>query len=113
MGLFVLTLTLKKQPFDVMHTGEKFIEYREASKWIKSRLVDKKGNDKKYNVVKFINGYGKHRPQFVAEYKGFDIVDEETEPYTIRYSNGLEVHVKPGMIRIYIGKIGLKRNIKD
>lgn len=53
-----LNLSLHKLPFDVMLTGEKDKEYRKPSKWIVSRLYNKDGTLKKYDVVKFVNGYG-------------------------------------------------------
>lgn len=69
--LKILHLSLKKEPFEVMVTGEKNQEFRKPTKWILSRLYNKDGTPKHYDVVKFTNGYGKDKPQFVCEYKGF------------------------------------------
>ena len=41
-----LYLTLKKKPFEVMKIGEKKSEYRENSKWMRSRLFNKDGTKK-------------------------------------------------------------------
>jgi hypothetical protein len=53
----ILKLTLQKQPFEVMVTGEKTSEFRRPSYWLMNRLVDKNGNKKHYDYVEFINGY--------------------------------------------------------
>lgn len=104
-----LLLTLSKKPFDVMVTGEKKREFRNPSKWIFSRLKDKKGSRKEYETVKFINGYGKDKPYFIAEYIGFyiKIFDED-----FSYSNSLLVNVKAGDIVIYLGDILETGNLK-
>lgn len=61
-----LELTLKKQWFDMVASGEKREEYREPSKWILSRL---KG--KHYDAVRFRNGYNSDSPVCVCEYLGW------------------------------------------
>ncbi len=66
----ILYLTLKKAPFEVMVTGEKNFEIREKSKWIESRLFDEKGYMRYYDAIKFVNGYGKDKPYFMARYLG-------------------------------------------
>jgi len=97
MNKKVLHLSLKKEPFDVMVTGEKFIEFRNPTKWIMSRLENKDGTPKKYDVIKFTNGYRPTKPNFVCQYKGFDEVDEQSGPVNFEFSNGLNVTVKPIM----------------
>jgi CRISPR/Cas system-associated endonuclease/helicase Cas3 len=92
-----LFLSLKKEPFDVMVTGEKSDEYRKPSKWIKSRLLDKD-----YDVVKMTNGYGPDKRYFIAEYYGFKI---SSFNQSIEYSNGLIVNVGRGDIIISLGEI--------
>lgn len=104
----ILHLSLKKQPFEVMVTGEKVIEFRSVSKWITSRLEYSDFTPKEYDVIKFTNGYGKNRPSFVCVYEGFTVHTEEDE--LVSFSNGLKVLVRFGMYKIYCGDIGLIRN---
>ena len=86
----ILHLSLKRLPFEVMVTGEKITEYRDSSNWIKSRLFDKELIPKKYDFVKFVNGYGSDKPFFICEFLesrlSFSKVDRE-------YSNGLRVSI--------------------
>lgn len=90
----LLTLSLKRPPFDVMVTGEKKMEFREKSSWMTGRLVDSKtGQDKFYDRVLFRNGYGESRPAFTVSYKGYKL---ETGGIDEEYSNGLRVHHEPG-----------------
>lgn len=84
-----LLLTLKKEPFEVMVTGEKREEFRKNSDWIRSRLFDQLGNEKEYDTIKFVNGYGNHRPYFICEYGGF--MECYMEVRDRIYSNGLIV----------------------
>ena len=80
-----LRLTLSEKPFEVMVTGEKVIEYRRQSQWIRSRLFDKKGEPRVYDKIEFVNGYGKDRPRFTVTYNGFSLVNSVNETF----SNGL------------------------
>ena len=98
----ILFLTLKKAPFEVMATGEKNQEFRAPSKWVKSRLFDKNGCAKKYDAVKFVNGYGAKLPYFIAEYKEVYQINCDK---TIKYSNNLIVYVKKGDYVIRLGNI--------
>lgn len=97
-----LYLTLNKKAFEVMVTGEKQVEYRRQSGWIKSRLFDKNGNPKKYDYVQFRNGYKKNSPCFSAGYLG---VKQAILPHKKIYSNGLEVEIDAGYYMIFLGKI--------
>lgn len=105
-----LHLTLTKEPFDVMQTGEKKIEFRKPTDWIKSRFYDKKGNVRVYDLVKFTNGYGSHRPNFTAEFNSLAFASSD---YVLEYSNGLKVPVEEGMYCIGLGKIIERKNIKS
>ncbi|MEY4246323.1 MAG: hypothetical protein RLZZ245_3908 [Verrucomicrobiota bacterium] len=67
-ALRVLRLTLKRQWFDMIASGEKREEYREQGKWIDSRV----NANKEYDVVEFKNGYGPDVPCCVVEYLGYD-----------------------------------------
>jgi len=46
-------------------SGKKKEEYREIKSYWQKRLIDKK-----YDVIKFRNGYSKTAPSFVIEYLG-------------------------------------------
>lgn len=108
--MLVLNLTLKKEAFNVMVTGEKKQEYREPSDWIMNRLIDNEGNDKQYDAVKFTNGYGKDKPYFVCKFQGYNVcIDDDTRDY----SNGLQVKLEPGLIIIYLGEVTEVGNIKE
>lgn len=56
--LKVLHLTLKKEWFDMIASGEKTQEYREIKPYWQSRLVDKH-----YDIVELRNGYGHNVPK--------------------------------------------------
>lgn len=98
-----LFLTLKKKQFDVTISGEKKIEYRRDSVWIKSRLIDKS-----YDLIKFTNGYGNDKRYFIVEYLGYKIVSKDE---VLQYSNGLEVILKPGYFAIKLGELIEKGNL--
>lgn len=66
VSLRVLRLTLKRRWFDMIAAGIKRDEYRVPSDWILSRLIGKQ-----YDVVEFSNGYGKHVPKVVVQYRGW------------------------------------------
>ena len=104
-----LHLTLKKEPFDLMVSGEKKEEFRNHTRWIKSRLFNKDGTLKDYDYVKFTNGYGKNRPYFIAIYLFFK---RSFATYSKVYSNGFKVDVHTGDFIIYLGSIIEKGNIK-
>jgi len=82
----VLNLTLKKQWFDMILSGEKKEEYREVKDYWIRRLANVKGHnytwvkDKGYikiknvfDIVKFKNGYAKDSPCMEVECKGIKI----------------------------------------
>lgn len=104
-----LHLTLTKVPFDLMITGEKTVEFRKPTQWIKSRLWDKNGSLKQYDVVKFTNGYGRDKPYFIADFKTVNL-----SPFEDHFQNytGLSVMIRKGDIKIFFGKILEKGNLK-
>ena len=53
-----LFLTVKKEWFDKIVSGEKIVEYREAKPYWISRLLDRT-----FDKVVFRNGYGKNAPK--------------------------------------------------
>ena len=61
----ILHLTLDKHWFEVIASGVKKEEYRVIKQhW--NRILNKK----KYDVIKFVNGYGHHRPNMTIELNG-------------------------------------------
>jgi hypothetical protein len=101
-----LFLTLNKAAFEVMVTGEKKKEFRKPGAWIISRLFDKEGKRKAYDVIRFTNGYGKDKPYFVCIYLGL-----EFEYGSFVYSNGLLVEPNNDYA-IICGDILEKGNLK-
>lgn len=96
-----LKLTLSKKPFDVMITGEKTVEYRRQSQWMKSRLFDKHENPREYSYIEFVNGYGNDRPRFTVEFKGVSVIERA---YQI-FSNGLTIDIKEPVYMIRLGAL--------
>ena len=105
----ILHLTLSKEPFQVMVTGEKRVEFRKPTKWIESRLFNKDGTRKDYDIIKFTNGYGNDKPFFTAIFNGFA---RSLQRKFKTYSNGLTVDVRPEDYEIYLGDILKKGNLK-
>ncbi len=103
----ILHLTLKKEAFEVMVTGEKPYEIRSFKTWIRERLIEKNGKPKKYDLVKFVNGYGHDRPFFYAEYKG----SETVKGMDVTFSNGFVLHFIDKRYRINLGNVVTKGNM--
>jgi hypothetical protein len=108
----VLCYVVAGAAYDVMVTGEKTEEYRQASQWNQRRLFVRPDSkeQREYTFVRFYHGYGgmKHdnRRMFVAEYLGFD----EVEYVDKVYSNGLHVKFRASaqqkfLYRIKIGRV--------
>ena len=110
----ILKLTVSKKPFEVMVTGEKKVEYRSDSAWIKSRLYSKRtysnhpghsGTEwtpRKYDFVKITNGYKKTSPYLIAVFVGFKTLSIDMAR---TYSNGLVVNIKDYRYGIQLGEI--------
>jgi hypothetical protein len=73
----VLNLTLKKKWFDMIKSGEKKEEYREVKEYWNNRLLSldwsEEGAYKKFDVIRFTNGYSKAAPYFYIASKGVGI----------------------------------------
>ena len=106
----ILYLSLRKEPFEVMRTGEKSTEYRKPSKWILSRLYNKNGSPKQYDLVKFTNGYGSDKPYFMVGFNYFSIAQS---PFEIEYSNELLVKIESQDICIMLSKVICVGNDKN
>ena len=103
----ILHLSIKKEYFEVMVTGEKTFEFRKPSDWNKSRLFEKHktyGDElpKKYGYVRFTNGYGNDKPYFTCVFLGFQ---KAKDNYMKKYSNGETVKIFKGDFIISLGKI--------
>jgi len=62
----ILHLTLHRKWFDMIASGEKREEYRAMKDYWHRRL----NQFRHYDAVKFVNGYGAHRPWMLVELKG-------------------------------------------
>lgn len=86
----ILHLTLKKVWFDLIRTGQKKYEYRLATGYWKKRILGKK-----FDIVRFRNGYRKDAPAIDVEFKDCDLI----------YDNHPETGKVECMYRIKLGKI--------
>ncbi len=68
----VLKIVIRKEPFDLIASGKKKIEYREVKPFWHSRLYDVNGKKRHYDSIEFINGYNVDAKRMVAKYEGFD-----------------------------------------
>jgi len=92
----VLKLTLTKQWFDLILTGEKVFEYREYKKHWMQRLL---GKD--YDQIEFINGYGLHRPTMRVVCEGVAIMAVEH----IQPDNGEQLDAEKKYFVIALGEV--------
>lgn len=108
----MLHLSLKREPFAVMVTGEKQEEFRKNSHWIRSRLFDKNENPREYDYIKFVNGYGSDKPYFICKWGDFFECYTDCAPR--EYSNGLKIEgIGKGDFIIYCGDIIERGNLPD
>lgn len=110
----ILKLTLSKDPFEVMVTGEKKTEYRRDSKWIRSRIFPKGDASKPprdYHYVKFTNGYGRNDPYFICFFEKTRKLKTFLEECP-KYSNGLKIYDLDYKWAIDLGQIVEVGNLK-
>ena len=88
----MLILTIYKEYFDNIRLGLKTIEHRKNNKYYRNRIMDDHGI-LKHDTIKFINGYGKHRPWIITELK--DVIEDHA------------------YFHLYLGKILEMGNIKN
>ena len=74
----ILYLTLKKEFFNQIKSGEKKAEYREYKPFWTKRLMNPDNTFKCYDFILFQNGYRKDAPQMLVEFKGIKIIKERT-----------------------------------
>ncbi len=107
-----LYLVLKKEYFDEIHSGTKTEEYRAFTDHNISRLAitNKEGEIiglRKYDTVKFQNGYSKGAPQMIVEVK--DLLLEVDESVDLDNPNA-ELNTDNCNFTILLGKIVQKTN---
>ena len=108
-GARVLRLSLKKQWFDLMVTGEKNLEVRKPSQWMMSRLEGREPMPEGlYDFVLFTNGYGRTKPWFSCRYEGWCKADCHHR----RHYGGHVVAVERGDIKIFLGPVLQSGNLK-
>ena len=59
----ILHLNLTKKWFNMILSGEKPEEYRDVTDYWRARFLTKNGEWKKYDIIRFSNGYSKNRRQ--------------------------------------------------
>lgn len=92
-----LHLTIKKQWFDMILSGEKTEEYRDIKPYYNLRFIGKE-----YDTVVFRNGYARDAPSLTIELKAIRFGTGNPEW-------GAEVNKK--YFVLYLGKIINKKNI--
>ena len=73
-----------------MVTGEKLEEYQRISKWMCSRLHNKDGTKRHYDLIQISNCYRPDSPRFIAIYEGFDIVNAVRKSYSNKLNVSFE-----------------------
>lgn len=68
----ILKIIIKGEWFDEIASKKKKIEYREYTPFWISRLYDKNGKKRNYDLIEFINGYNTDARRMITEFKGFD-----------------------------------------
>lgn len=73
----ILKVIIKKEWYDLIKSGEKTIEYRDYSDFWISRLENKNGSFRHYDLIEFKNGYKANSRKMVTEFKGISFDDIE------------------------------------
>lgn len=105
----VLTLNVKQYWYDMMVTGDKNFEIRRPSDWMRSRLTRRFGQysriDNSFKGVRFINGYDRFSPRFIADFLGYEVTKEDsTWDIPERYGGGV-LAIPKGYYYIKLGKV--------
>jgi hypothetical protein len=90
-----LFLILKKEFFDQIASGEKTIEYREATDYWRNRLK------KPFTTVLFQMGYEKDAPRLLADIVSINVIDGcyEIAIKDVRATNKVSARPKPTLLR--------------
>lgn len=83
----ILHLNLYRKYFDAIANKIKLFEYRQKTDYWKKRI-----EGRKYDTIKFRNGYAKDAPTMLVEYKGY------TEVIRTGKDVGVEYEIKLGKI---------------
>ena len=67
----ILKVVIKGEPFDLIASKKKKIEYRAFTPFWISRLYDKNGKKRTYELIEFINGYNTDARRMLTKFKGF------------------------------------------
>ena len=73
----ILKVIIKKEWYDLIKSGEKTIEYRDYSDFWISRLENKNGSFRHYDLIELKNGYKANSRKMVTEFKGISFDDIE------------------------------------
>lgn len=96
----ILHLTLKNKWFDLIASGEKTIEYREAKQYWLVRLFKDDGNRMlRFDEIHFKNGYQKDTPFMRVEWVGMSFSEDGPG----KGPHGEEIH--PACYYIKLGKV--------
>ena len=68
----ILKIVIKGEWFDEIASKKKKIEYREYTPFWISRLYDKDGRKRYYDLIEFINGYNTDARRMITKYEGFN-----------------------------------------
>jgi hypothetical protein len=82
-----LNLTLHRAFFEQILSGSKKIEYRE-----RKPLYDKKFT-RSFDFVKFVNGYGNHRPWLISEISEIKKTEESWEIHLAKVLDAGNLHL--------------------
>jgi len=83
----ILHLTLKREYFDQIAKKQKHTEYRDQKSYWRKRL-----EGRKYDLIRFRNGYGKHVPEMLVEFLGLRRVGKgRGAKYAIRLGRILKI----------------------
>lgn len=104
----VLFFNLKLEPFNVMVTGEKKIEYRDKGNYWDKRLTIQDGTPKSFDYVKFRHAYDSKNPFFICRYEGLKTVKN----IHVKYSTGFETNFDEEKWGVILGEIVLIGNMK-
>jgi hypothetical protein len=89
-----LYMTIKKEWFEKIKSGQKQIEFREIKPYWTTRLQHDDGSFKNFEQICFINGYSKHSPRFCIEHIKTEF-----------FNNKNDLNLNIPVYAIYLGKV--------